>query len=52
MNARQQLRQWSDKYGAQWYLHWDGIPPQDDDNDYCWNGSEWVADDYEEMENE
>lgn len=27
-------RQWADKYGSRWYLHKDGRPPHDDDNDY------------------
>ena len=35
-------RQWADKYGAQWYLHYDGIPPHDDDQDYEWDGFRWV----------
>ena len=38
-------RQWADQYGSQWYKHRDGRPPLDDDNDYRWNGSEWVIDD-------
>lgn len=25
---------WVDQYGARWYLHFDGKPPHDDDNDY------------------
>lgn len=42
-------RQWSDKYGARWYLYRDGIPPQDDDNSYVWTGSQWSIDyDYED----
>lgn len=28
---------WADRYGAQWYKHYDGKPPLDDDNDYVWN---------------
>lgn len=37
-------KQWADRYGAQWYLHYDGIPPIDDYNDYTWNGFQWVID--------
>lgn len=35
-------RQWADQYGSQWYKHYDGKPPLDDDNDYYWNGFTWV----------
>ena len=34
-------RQWADQYGSQWYRHYDGRPPHDDDNDYEWTGSHW-----------
>ena len=34
--------QWADGYGSRWYLHRDGRPPSDDDNDYCWNGVQWA----------
>ena len=36
------VRQWADRYGSQWYKHYDGIPPHDDDSDYEWTGSYWV----------
>jgi hypothetical protein len=36
------VRQWADKYGSQWYKHYDGHPPHDDNNDYEWNGFQWV----------
>jgi hypothetical protein len=35
-------RQWADGYGARWYLHRDGTPPRDDDNDYYWTGVQWA----------
>jgi hypothetical protein len=35
-------RQWADRYGARWYLHYDGTPPHDDDTDYVWTGFQWV----------
>jgi hypothetical protein len=35
-------RQWADKYRARWYLHYDGTPPHDDDQDYEWTGTQWV----------
>lgn len=38
-------RQWADKYGAQWYLHYDGKPPHDDDDDYRWDGFQWIKKD-------
>lgn len=41
-------RQWADGYGSRWYLHRDGRPPHDDDNDYVWRGSQWVRMDDEE----
>lgn len=34
----------SGKYGARWYLHYDGVPPEDDDHDYRWTGTQWVRD--------
>ncbi len=34
-------RQWADNYGSQWYKHYAGKPPHDDDNDYVWNGTHW-----------
>jgi len=34
-------RQWADQYGSQWYKHYDGTPPHDDDNDYVWTGAYW-----------
>ena len=42
-------RQWADKYGSRWYLHYDGKPPHDDNDDYGWNGSQWVKMDDEEL---
>lgn len=30
------------KYGAQWYKHYAGMPPLDDDRDYVWTGSQWT----------
>ena len=36
------VRQWADKYGSQWYKHYDGQPPLDDDSDYEWTGSHWA----------
>lgn len=44
-------RKWSDGYGSQWYRHFDGKPPEDDDNDYYWTGSQWAID-YEHMDSE
>lgn len=41
-------KQWSDGYKAQWYLHYDGRPPIDDDNDYLWNGFQWIPLDADE----
>lgn len=38
-------RQWADKYGSQWYLHYDGHPPHDDENDYFWTGHQWAVED-------
>lgn len=47
------MRQWADGYGARWYLHYDGRPPHDDDNDYRWDGRQWVLlDDQDELEGE
>ena len=45
-------RQWADQYGSQWYKHYDGKPPFDDDTTYVWTGNYWQVDwDYEkEME--
>ncbi len=40
-------QQWADKYGSRWYLHRDGRPPHDDEDDYRWNGFRWVKEDYE-----
>jgi hypothetical protein len=41
-------RQWADGYGSQWYRHYDGRPPHDSDDDYRWNGTQWILDnDYE-----
>jgi len=37
-------RQLSDRYGPRWYLHYDGVPPVDDDNDYYWTGVQWAVD--------
>ena len=42
----------SSRYGAQWYKHKDGVPPEDDDNDYLWNGFQWVVDNWEDREEE
>ena len=42
-------RQWADKYGAEWYKHYDGTPPVDDPNDYYWTGTHWAID-YEYMD--
>jgi hypothetical protein len=41
-------KQWADKYGARWYLHYDGKPPIDDDNDYYWTGLQWAVYEYED----
>ena len=35
-------RQWADKYGSQWYKHYDGKPPHDEEEDYYWDGFYWV----------
>lgn len=40
-------RQWADQYGPRWYLHYDGRPPFDDDQDYRWNGFQWEVIDYD-----
>jgi hypothetical protein len=40
-------RQWADKYGSRWYLHYDGRPPHDDDNDYVWRNGQWQLDEPE-----
>lgn len=34
------------QYGTNWYLFPNGVPPEDDDNDYEWNGSFWFVVDY------
>jgi hypothetical protein len=36
-------RRWADQYGALWYLHRDGTPPHDDDQDYVWTGVQWAV---------
>ena len=36
-------RQWADQYGPQWYLHRDGTPPHDSDDDYYWTGVQWAV---------
>lgn len=28
-------------YGTNWYMFSNGVPPEDDDTDYEWNGSSW-----------
>lgn len=28
--------------GIDWYKYYQGIPPEDDDNDYEWTGFQWV----------
>lgn len=28
-------------YGTNWYKYRNGMPPEDDDNDYEWSGSQW-----------
>lgn len=44
-------RQWADQYGSQWYKHYDGKPPHDDDNDYRWDGFSWSKiDDFAEQD--
>jgi hypothetical protein len=43
-------RQWADQYGARWYLHRDGRPPHDDDDDYVWKHNQWTR--VDESENE
>lgn len=30
------------QFGTDWYKYYTGVPPEDDDNDYEWNGSEWA----------
>ncbi len=42
---RKKNRQWADSYGSRWYLYRDGKPPLDDDDDYRWNGTQWVRED-------
>lgn len=29
------------QYGTNWYLFPNGVPPEDDNDDYEWNGSYW-----------
>lgn len=38
--------------GPRWYLHYDGIPPFDDDRDWRWTGHQWVPEDDEELTSE
>jgi len=45
-------RKWADQYGSRWYLHYDGRPPHDEDQDYYWTGSQWVSEDEREKQNE
>lgn len=28
-------------YGMDWYKYYDGVPPEDDDDDYEWSGFQW-----------
>lgn len=41
-HEQKRTRQWGDRYGSHWYLHYDGTPPRDDDNDYVWTGTQWA----------
>lgn len=37
--------------GIDWFKYFNGVPPEDDLNDYLWTGNYWVVDNYED-ENE
>lgn len=28
-------------FGTDWYKYYNGVPPEDDDNDYEWSGTQW-----------
>ena len=29
------------QYGTDWYKYYDGVPPEDDPDDYEWSGFQW-----------
>lgn len=39
---RRKLKKYG-QYGMDWYKFKDGVPPQDDDIDYYWNGHMWLV---------